>query len=63
MLSVDFSRNIGEIRRLNGVNLAPRITRGFGSPETGANALFKALNIPIPRFHDAPLDNPGARLD
>lgn len=59
MLNVDFTKRIGEIRRINGVNLAPRLC---GGNRNKYNDPFKALNIPVARFHDAPLDNPGMRL-
>ena len=59
MLNIDFSHEQGKIRRINGVNLAPRLS---DSASYDMNTTFKALNIPIARFHDAPLDNPGTRL-
>ena len=59
ILKVDFKQKQGEIRRINGVNLAPRVTC---SSLYDMNTPFKALNAPISRFHDAPLDNPGVLL-
>jgi len=59
MLKVDFNQEKGEIRRLNGVNLAPRLSE---SANMDMNTPFKALNVPVARFHDASLDNPGMRL-
>ncbi len=56
MLLVDFGRERGVIRRLNGVNLAPRLYASGMKAWQGMNAAYKALNIPIARFHDAPLD-------
>lgn len=61
MLKVDYNQEQGKIRRLNGVNLAPRL---YGNRKKGGrlDTPFKALNAPVARFHDAPLDNPGMRL-
>ena len=58
-MKIDFNHKQGKIRRLNGLNLAPRL---YGSKRFNTNAQFKALNCPVTRFHDAPLDNPGMRL-
>ena len=58
---VDFTRKNGIIRRLNGGNLGPQMTRG--NIDHGlAVTEFSELEIPITRLHDAPLGNPGMRL-
>lgn len=62
MLKVDFGREKGEIRRINGVNLGPRLYGSGNKDWKGMNACYQALNVPVTRFHDAPLDNPGMRL-
>ena len=51
---VDFTRKNGIIRRLNGGNLGPQMTRG--NIDHGlAVTEFTELEIPITRLHDAPL--------
>ena len=58
---VDFTRKNGIIRRLNGGNLGPQMTRG--NIDHGlAVTEFSELEIPITRLHDSPLGNPGMRL-
>lgn len=54
---IDFAKEQGEIRRLNGGNLGPRIYR-----PANQTAEFKELEIPITRLHDVPLHNYGMRL-
>jgi hypothetical protein len=51
---------IGNIKKLNGGNLAPPIS----NVKTGYDVRkeFQELNMPLTRLHDAPLDNPGCRL-
>ncbi len=62
ILKVNFDQEQGIIRRLNGVNLAPRLYNSASKAWKEMNAQYKALNIPVARFHDAPLDNPAMRL-
>lgn len=58
-LTVDFSRDAGVVRKLNGVcNAAPLANAQTGSLEP----LVRQLEIPYYRFHDAPLENPGIQL-
>ena len=59
--TVDFTRKNGLIRRLNGGNLGPQLTRG--NIDNGQSVTdFAELEVPITRLHDAPLGNPGMRL-
>ena len=58
-IKVDFTREQGKIRALNGSNFGPNLS---GQKNFNANADFKALRIPYARLHDVPLDNPGMRL-
>lgn len=58
-LHIDFNVGIGEIRALNGVNLAPKL---HNQKNRNMNEAYRALKIPYARLHDVPLDNPGMRL-
>ncbi len=58
-LKINFYKNIGEIRALNGVNLAPKL---HNQKNRNMNEAYRALKIPYARLHDVPLDNPGMRL-
>ena len=51
---------IGSIKRLNGGNLAPPITNTKAGLDI--RAAFAALQMPVTRLHDSPLENPGTRL-
>ena len=55
-LHIDFNVGIGEIRALNGVNLAPKL---HNQKNRNMNEAYRALKIPYARLHDVPLDNPG----
>jgi len=56
---VDFAREIGVVKRLNGVcNAAPINNTQAG----GIEEKVKELEIPFYRFHDAALENPGYSL-
>ena len=57
--TVDFSKEIGTIKRLNGVCGWTRIA---GTKYHSFDHLLKELDIPKARFHDAVLDNPGIQL-
>lgn len=59
--TVDFTRTNGIIRRLNGGNIGPQLTRGNIDHGLAVKE-FAELEIPITRLHDAPLVNPGMRL-
>ncbi len=66
MITINFTQSQGEIRRINGVNLAPRL-KGAGhflhkTAWQQMSAAYRALRAPVARFHDAPNDNPGMRL-
>lgn len=52
---VDFSKEVGRIRPLNGVCNTTPLTGGL-------DAQVRKLEIPIFRFHDAALENPGYQL-
>ena len=57
-ITLDYSRNTGRIRPLNGGNLGPCL-----KPEDPVQrADFKLLEIPLTRLHDAPHTNTGMRL-
>lgn len=57
--TVDFSKDVGTIKRLNGVCGWTRIA---GTKYHNFDHLLKELDIPKARFHDAVLDNPGIQL-
>ena len=57
--TVDFSKDVGPIKRLNGVCGWTRIA---GTKYHNLDHLLKELDIPKARFHDAVLDNPGIQL-
>lgn len=50
---------IGRIKALNGGCLAPPLR---GAARNNISDAFKALNMPMTRLHDAPLENAGYRL-
>lgn len=56
---VDFSREVGSVRRLNGVCNAPPIAY---TQAGGIDKLIAELEVPFYRFHDAVLGNPGYQL-
>ena len=58
-LVVDFSKEVGEVKRLNGVCGWARLA---GTKYNSFDHLLKELDIPKARFHDAVLDNPGMQL-
>ncbi len=62
MMTIDFGRQNGQIRALNGANLGPRLYGSASPARERILAMYRALNLPMTRFHDAPLDNPGMRL-
>lgn len=55
---VDFEKDRGKLRRLNGGNLGPALHPD--NPRLWQE--FSALELPLARLHDAPLMNPGMRL-
>lgn len=59
-ITVDFNRASGKIRRLNGTNLSAPINNADACRTLSRD--LKELGIPMTRFHDAPLDDPGMRL-
>ena len=61
ILHADFTERTGKIRRLNGGNLGPCLTRGNMNNNQNVRD-FAELEIPITRLHDAPLSNKGMRL-
>lgn len=59
--TVDFTRASGRIRRLNGLNNTSPLNRtDFPGMDTLAD--FRELEIPVTRYHDAALENPGMEL-
>ena len=56
---VDFNREIGVVKRLNGVCNAAPISY---TQDSGIEERVKDLEIPFYRFHDAALENPGYSL-
>lgn len=57
--TVDFSQEVGAIKKLNGIcNAAPL----NGTQKGGLEKEIAALKIPFYRFHDAALENPGYAL-
>lgn len=61
-IDIDFypEEPIGVIKKINGGNLAPPVL----NEKAGGNIResFAALNMPLTRLHDAPLENAGYRL-
>ncbi len=57
-IRIEFGRTPGRIRRLNGTNL----TTPLKASRSNIGPDLRALEIPIVRFHDAPLANPGLQL-
>ena len=57
--TVDFSRDAGPVRRLNGICNAPPITN---TQAGGITNLIAGLEAPFYHFHDAALENPGYQL-
>ncbi len=55
-LSVDFSKQVGEIKRMNAVNNGPVLELHRENPFNHRNNLhlYKDLNIPYARLHDTP---------
>ncbi len=51
----------GWIKKLNGGNLAPKMSANR-RPFVDFSADFAALNMPLTRLHDTPLENPAMRL-
>ena len=58
-LTADFSETDGPIKAVNGTNLGPRLVT---SRYNGQQKLFNDAHFGLVRLHDAPWDNPGARL-
>jgi len=58
-LSVDFTASCGELKRLNGIINAVKLTQ-YGDPRICAE--YAALEPPYVRYHDAALTNPGAAV-
>ena len=57
--TVDFSREVGELKRLNGVcNMTPL----SNSQTKSIDGMVRKLEIPYYRVHDAALENPGMQL-
>lgn len=48
-------------QKLNGGNLAPKMSANR-RPFVDFSADFAALNMPLTRLHDTPLENPAMRL-
>ncbi len=59
ILSADFSQPAGQIRKVNGTNLGPRLS---SSRFNNLQARFNEARFGIVRLHDAPSDNAGLRL-
>lgn len=57
--SVDFTKQIGDVRPINGVNLWHRISYG---DQKAASAEAEACAFSTVRLHDTPWDNTGLRL-
>lgn len=57
---LDAKQQLGGIRKLNGVNLAPPLV--WEKAALDLKKEFAALRSPLCRLHDAPLDNPGMKL-
>ena len=60
-VQVDFGRETGVIRRLNGMNGGPQIV-GRGDLVRKAAAEYAALAVPNARLHDIPLVTPGLKV-
>jgi len=58
-ISVDFTAPSGELKRLNGIINAVKLTQ-YGNPHVCAE--YAALEPPYVRYHDAALTNPGAAV-
>ena len=57
--SVDFSKAIGSVKRLNGICNSPMLSN---SRKSDTRKLFNALEPPYVRFHDAAHESPGFAL-
>lgn len=60
-LVVDFAKEKGKIRRLNGICNTARINNSMHA-KSDQLPIFKDLEIPCSRYHDAALNNPGYAL-
>lgn len=56
-LVVDFAKEKGKIRRLNGICNTARINNSMHA-KSDQLPIFKDLEIPCSRYHDAALNNP-----
>ena len=59
-MKVDFSKELGNFKHLNCINLGPIISNVYTYELT--KAYYKKLNAAAVRLHDVPLLNPGMRL-
>ncbi len=59
-MKVDFSREIGNFKHLNCINLGPIISNVYSYELT--KAYYRKINAAAVRLHDVPLWNPGMRL-
>lgn len=59
-VKIDPNAVIGKIKKLNGGNLAPPIANTKAGRDIRES--FAALNMPVTRLHDSPLENAGTRL-
>ena len=61
-VTVDFGREAGTIRRLNGGNVGPNLALGDIKGVGDGIAAFRELEVPLTRLHDIPIANPSMRL-
>lgn len=59
MLNIDFTKEYGTIKKLNGINLGPPLKN---SARVNQSPRFKDLHAPYARMHDAPATNGGYKL-
>ena len=59
-MKVDFSREEGTFKHLNGINLGPMIGNVYSYEVT--KAFYRKINASAVRLHDVPLNNPGMKL-
>ena len=61
-VSVDFTKEVGTIRRLNGGNVGPNLALSDIKGVGDGIAAFRELAVPLTRLHDIPIANPSMRL-
>ena len=58
-MKVDISKEIGDFKHLNCINLGPNIANVYSYEIT--KAYYRKINAAAVRLHDVPLNNPPSR--